>query len=152
MKAFTFILMLLLFPACETELDLEAERQTLLATDRDFAAMSVREGAAKAFNQFLADRAIQLPAGRAPVFGRETIYRQMVSSSDSYVLNWDPQHAELAASGDMGWTWGTYVLSTTGDDNETAESHGKYLNVWEKQDDGFWRVVVDMGNENPEPK
>ena len=30
-------------------------------------------------------------------------------------------------------------------------SHGKYLNIWKKQDYGSWRLIVDMGNNSPEP-
>ena len=121
----------------------------LLQADRDFAAASRATNAAEAFNQFLATDAIGLPSGNFPVFGRDSIYASMKDDADSYVLDWQPQHAEVANSGELGWTWGTYTLTgETG--NETQIRYGKYLNIWKKID-GNWRVAVDIGNSNPKP-
>jgi len=29
--------------------------------------------------------------------------------------------------------------------------YGKYVNVWRKQKDGKWKVIVDLGNPSPPP-
>ena len=142
----------LLISGCTSQVDLEAERQNLLDADRQFAALSVSDGAAEAFNQFLSEEALQLPAGGLPIQGRDAIYQQMLSGSGNYVLDWIPQRAEVAAAADMGWTWGRYILTSTAADGQRAESHGKYLNVWQKSSEGKWEVLVDMGNENPVPE
>ncbi|MEE9189176.1 MAG: nuclear transport factor 2 family protein [Candidatus Neomarinimicrobiota bacterium] len=127
--------------------------EALIQTDRDFAEMSLKVGAAEAFNAFLADEALELPAGDNPVSGRETIYQQMKRSEVSYTLAWEPQFGDVSDSGEMGYTWGNYTVSVKNDANGTVEkSYGKYLNVWKKNDAGEWRVVVDMGNASPEPE
>ena len=64
----------------------------------------------------------------------------------------DTKKASVSASGDMGWTWGIYVMTVREADGTVRTSHGKYLNVWEKQPDGEWKVVADIGNESPEPE
>lgn len=122
----------------------------LLQADRDFAAASRATNAAEAFNQFLATDAIGLPSGNFPAFGRDSIYASMKENADSYVLDWQPQHAEVANSGELGWTWGTYTLTTKTADGEPQINYGKYLNIWKKID-GNWRVAVDIGNSNPKP-
>jgi ketosteroid isomerase-like protein len=36
-------------------------------------------------------------------------------------------------------------------DGTVRRATGKYLNVWKKQPDGSWKVLVDIGNEDPVP-
>ena len=138
--------------ACHSSVDVTAEREKLLQTDREFAAFSVKNGAAEAFNKYLTRDAMQLPAGKAPVRGRETIYRSMAPNQDKYELNWEPQRAEVARSGELGWSWGTYTVGYTDASGKPAKEHGKYVNIWKKQPDGSWRVYLDTGNQSPAPQ
>lgn len=131
-----------------TEAD-EAAR--LLQTDRDFSAASLQHGAAKAFLMYLDDDATMFSDGRHPVQGREAIYRIMTRGEEGYVLQWTPQAADVARSGEMGWTWGEYELATKAGDGEPSRSWGKYVNVWKKNNAGEWKVVADIGNESPPP-
>ena len=86
-----------------------------------------------------------------PVVGREQIYQEMKVGQEDYELAWDPQRAEVAGSADMGWTWGKYVLSFNDEDGVEQKRYGKYLNIWTRQEDGQWKVAVDMGNSSPKP-
>jgi len=122
-----------------------------MATDREFAAASVSMGAAAAFREYLLEDALQLPAGSQPLRGRENIYAEMLKAGDGYSLNWEPQEGQVAASGEFGFTWGTYtveVANAGGSGGEPRRRTGKYLNVWKKDDRGRWRVLVDTGNSN----
>jgi ketosteroid isomerase-like protein len=136
---------------CISVTDTEEEKVKLLQTDREFARKSLEVGAAEAFKMFLAEDAIQLPAGSNPRFGRDTIYQAMKAAGEGYTLAWKPQHGEVAASGDFGYTWGNFTLSWEDSSGARQVHYGKYLNVWKKQD-GRWRVEVDMGNESPGPE
>jgi ketosteroid isomerase-like protein len=124
------------------------DEDALLKTDTEFAKASIAKGAAEAFSMYLADDAMQLPAGGNPVFGKRAILAGMGSG---YLLTWEPKKAEAARSGDLGWTWGTYELHTKDSEGKLVVHYGKYVNVWRKQKDGAWRVVVDMGNASPPP-
>lgn len=123
--------------------------RVLLETDRRFAAMSVQLGAAEAFRRYLTADALQLPHKQRPLRGRDAIYKSMHGAN--YTLNWTPEHAEVAASGELGYSWGRYTVSWPTPEGERKTSHGKYLNVWRKQADGGWKVLVDMGNQSPAP-
>ena len=50
----------------------------------------------------------------------------------------------------MGWTWGKYIMTSTDSEGNPVTRKGKYLNVWKKQNDGLWKVVVDIGNVEPQ--
>jgi ketosteroid isomerase-like protein len=60
----------------------------------------------------------------------------------------------MAASGDLGYTYGTYVLTSKDKDKDGKPivEHGRYLTIWKKQKDGIWKVAVDMDNASPKPK
>jgi ketosteroid isomerase-like protein len=143
------ILLLILIGGCMKEIDIQKESEVLLNTDKEFAQASLNKGAAEAFNMFLADDALQMPQGGEPVKGRTNIYNDMLQSEGKSKLQWEPQFAEVAGSGDMGWTWGIYKVLDI--NNEIVLSNGKYVNVWKKQDDGAWKVVIDIGNKSPDP-
>jgi len=130
--------------------DTTTEEQRLLQTDRHFAAASVQHGAAEAFRMYLDEDATMFSRGRHPVHGRDAIYDIMKPGEDGYVLKWTPRAADVARSGDMGWTWGEYTLAAKGGGGESL-SWGKYVNVWKKNADGEWKVVADIGNDSPPP-
>ena len=151
MRYFFILSFLLFLLACSQSIDIEREREILIQTDKEFALLSVEKGAAEAFNQYLLDNALQLPAGRNPVQGRNNIYDKMKKNQDNYILDWSPQFAEVAKSGELGYTWGTYTLTYGDESGEEQKSYGKYLNIWKKQINGNWKVAIDMGNMSPEP-
>lgn len=147
---FSLLLLLLpiLAPSCTSKIDLEKEKQNLLKTDIEFSKTSVEKGAAEAFYFYLADDAVQLPAGSPPIVGRKAIRESMPGSSEA-VLKWELVKAEVAKSGDIGYTWGNYELTWQGEDGKTETVSGKYLDIWKKQPDGTWKVIVDIGNQAP---
>ena len=125
-------------------------RESLLAADRQFSALSTRVGAAAAFHYFLADDATVLPQNEMPRHGRATIFEAM-KADDGARLTWVPEFAEASHDGTLGWTWGFYEVRFNDAQGHEAISHGKYLTVWRRQPDGAWRVVGDTGNKNPKP-
>ena len=51
---------------------------------------------------------------------------------------------DISLAGDFGYTTGP-VLYTDISENPKPPRHGMYFSVWQKQGDGTWKVVVDMG-------
>ena len=143
---------ILLIFGCQFGVDLKQERADLLQADWNFAKASIERGAAEAFNMYLADDAMQMPEGKEPVIGRGKIYERMKNSKTKYELQWEPQGGDVAKSRDLGWTWGKSTVIIQNEDGTAQKFYGKYLNVWKKQSDGSWKVLVDIGNENPTPE
>jgi ketosteroid isomerase-like protein/predicted enzyme related to lactoylglutathione lyase len=147
----SIILSIFLFASCKFKIDIENEQEALFQTDLEFAQTSVEKGAAEAFYQYLTDDALQLPNNAEPVVGRDKI-RESMKKAPEALLTWKPKKAEVAQSGDLGYTWGTYEVKTQNPNGEENIRYGKYLNIWKKQADGKWKVAVDMGNSSPPPE
>ncbi|MCG8435959.1 MAG: DUF4440 domain-containing protein [Gammaproteobacteria bacterium] len=128
----------------------DAGREAILSADREFSKLSEAQGTVAAFMHFLTDDAVLLPHGEAPVKGSDAIYEVLSADSD-YILSWEPQDAEVAASGELGYSWGIYRLRAQDSGAGGVVGYGKYLSVWRKQADGEWRVIADIGNQTPGP-
>ncbi len=128
--------------ACAAPVNLQAERQALIAADIRFDQLSGEIGPAKAFSAFLAVDALSLPRNGPAVTGLENIAKTLAGE---YSLRWVPQDAFVSENADMGYTWGNWLL-TVATDSGVLERKGKYLNVWVKRG-GEWKVLVDIGNQ-----
>ena len=64
----------------------------------------------------------------------------------TFSISWKTLHAEVAKSGDLGYTAGTYEASYKGPDGKQISEKGKYLCAWELQKDGSWKAIHDMWN------
>ena len=60
-------------------------------------------------------------------------------------MSWTLATAQVAKSGELGYTRGTYQMTFNGTDGNPVEDHGKYLTVWRKEG-GQWKVQLDMTN------
>lgn len=127
------------------------DARVLLQTDLDFCALAQKLGVAEAFREFAAEDATLLPTGTAPVQGRSAIFELMAAGPRSE-LTWTPVGADLAQSGDLGYTWGTSEYRSAGPDGRPVVRRGKYLTVWKRQPDGSWKYVMDIGNASSPPQ
>jgi len=101
-----------------------------------------------------ADSAVTLPPGRLANVGRAPIRKGMAATfADSSVhVAWYPVYATVAASGDLGYTWGYYRWTSRDDKGvPAAPSDGKYLTIWRRDESGRWKVLLDTGNQGPVP-
>ena len=123
----------------------------LITADRDFALYARLHGVANAFREFAAPEAISFPMGEAPIHGRDAIFQAMQNLPKGE-LSWEPVGSDLAYSGELGYTWGTYEFRTQDAEGTPATRHGKYVTVWKKQPGGPWKFVADIGNASPPPR
>ena len=127
-------------------------REALLRTDREFSDAARDVGVAEAFVRYADANATMLPAGQDALTGVEAIRKQFADYPKGATLVWKPVRAEVARSGDLGYTIGTYVARGPGGDGGEVVRYGKYCSVWKRQADGKWKWVVDVGTPSPEPK
>ncbi len=121
------------------------QRDALLAVDADFSATSVAEGSGPAFEQFAAPNAIAV-GGPQFVYGPADIGEAFSSGPDD-VISWVPRFADVAASGDLGFSVGDATFDLPG----VGMFFSKYVTVWQKQNTGEWRYVADLGSSRPAP-
>ena len=132
--------------ACTQVPDLGVERQTLLDLDMAFM-QDVARGGGEAWASYFAEDG-RMFTGDGWVVGRDAIREHMtaVFSDTTLALRWKPDMSEVAVRGDMGYTIGTYRLTSAGESGAPVDMSGTYLTIWRKESDGTWKVAVDIGN------
>ena len=131
--------------ACTPSVNLEQERTALMAVDREWS-QTTRDP--EKFVTYFAEGASIYPPGMPVVTGVDAIrktYSEMVKAPD-FALSFTPTKAEVAASGDLGYTAGTYEMTMAG-----MSEKGKYVTAWRKQSDGAWKVAEDIFNADTMP-
>jgi ketosteroid isomerase-like protein len=66
-------------------------------------------------------------------------------------VTWHPDEADVARSGDFGYTRGSYKMSFKNAAGKTVSDKGKYLIVWKRHADGSWKVLFDVSNSDWPP-
>ena len=121
------------------------ESKLLSDTDSFYSALSVDKGMNASFLEMFDSAGVMLNANHMPIEGFEAIKASLLSESDStFILTWEPRFAKIAASGELGYTYGTYQIRDKATDSITGV--GKYATIWEKQADGKWKAILDTGN------
>ncbi len=122
-------------------MDMSKEADDIRQTDIEFSNFSKINGMKAAFLRYADSGTVLLRSNHNPITGKEAFeYIQSISDT-SITLTWMPEAVQLAASGDLGYTYGVYNF--TGKDT-TYE--GTYVTIWKKQPDGSWKFVLDSGN------
>lgn len=114
----------------------------IVETDIAFSNMSRQLGMKKAFMQYMAKDGGLLRPESPPLIGADAINYLSEINDTSYTITWKPTHSDISKSGDLGYTFGTYELST-----KDTVMKGTYVNIWKKQADGTWKFVIDSGNQ-----
>lgn len=117
----------------------------LTEADKAFARLAQERGAPAAFARFVHEDAVIFVAGQEPFQGEAGVRQRFARWPAGTRLEWAPERAEVAARGDMGWTWGRGMV-TAPDGRRTPT---QYLTVWRRNEAGEWRFISDMGVEGP---
>ena len=77
-----------------------------------------------------------------PVRGREAIHKFFQSALESGISDIIHEATAVKASGNQGYVLGRYSLSVPQPGGGKKQDRGKYLQVWERQPGGEWRIVA----------
>lgn len=115
-----------------------ATTNALVAAEKAFASAAARDGTRAAFLQFLAHDSILFRP--EPVDG-QTWFDQQPDTPG--LLSWKPAFAEMAASGDLGYTTGPWHFRNPAEADPVQ--FGQYVSVWRHSRQSGWKVVLDAG-------
>ncbi len=138
-------------------IEFEKEKEAIKEVDRAFSQLSDDKGNLEAFYGFIADDGIAISGNGRPPANKER-YRKLIEyykenkPSSAFELLWEPLFADIAASGELGYTHGHARWSSTDSNGKTESGYGYYLSIWKKQADGSWQFVFDGGNQSPSRK
>ena len=127
---------------------MEKEKKSVLQADKDFSALSVEKGMNNAFIFYCADEGVLLRPNSMPIEGKTKIAELLNMRDDKYFkLTWQPLHADVAQSGEMAYTYGTWLYESVDSTGNKTSQEGTYATVWKKDAKGNWKWVLDIGND-----
>ena len=124
--------------------DATDDRLKMMDADRAFSRLSEAKGMKAAFLDYIDSNGVLLRANHLPLLGADAIDYLIQQNDSSFTLKWEPKSGTVSTSGDLGYTYGLYVLKPTTKDTLI---YGNYVSIWKKQADGSWKFVLDSGNE-----
>jgi ketosteroid isomerase-like protein len=121
--------------------------QSMVAAERSFAKRAADTSVREAFLAWLAPDAVML--NPLPVNGRSVYLARPVNTAK---LVWEPEYAEVAASGDYGVSSGPWEFTPPGDTSGAKRVNGTFLSIWKRDGrNGAWRVALDCGVPHAKP-
>ena len=137
--------------------EIEKMKKELINIDIAFSNYSEKNGMNEAFINYVADDGVLLRPYSKPIVGKDNVTALLNKNKGkkkklNITLKWEPQYADIAASGDLGFTYGIYTLSVSTDDGNSESEFGTYVTIWKKDKDGNWKYALDTGNEGLEPR
>jgi ketosteroid isomerase-like protein len=130
--------------------DVAQTRSALQDADRAFNQATAQRRA-EGWMQFMApDGALIRPTGTltGPAV-RDAVTKMFADTS--FTLTWEPAQADVGSSGDLGYTIGHWEAHSRNEKGAPTSSTGRYLTIWKQQADRSWKVVQDIGVQDPAP-
>jgi len=136
----------LIVSSCNTKsdiADIEKWKAEIVDTEKSFAELAKKEGLQKAFLTYAAEDGV-LSRDNKIIKGKEAMSTWFEGQSlENVQLEWTPDFVDVAASGDLGYTYGKFTFSALGENGEPLKSEGIFHTVWKRQANGEWRFVWD---------
>ncbi|MBV9925836.1 MAG: nuclear transport factor 2 family protein [Acidobacteria bacterium] len=123
--------------------DVDASRRSLVDAERTLSEASASVGFRTALLARADDSLRLYRQGTFPLVGKESVAKAVKVLSE--YITWKPLKADVSASGDLGYAYGSYELRTNKSDEKPAEL-GHYARVWKRDPKGPWRVVFNVAN------
>jgi uncharacterized protein (TIGR02246 family) len=128
-------------PADTHDADVQAIRAVETEWNQDYGSRDV----AKLMTHY-SDDAVLMAPGMEPMTGKSNIQTliQRMAADPSMSLKFEATVVDVAKSGDVGYTQGTYTMAMTDPGTkQLMHDHGSYVTVFRKQADG-WKAVSDI--------
>lgn len=103
-----------------------------IQADKAFCNFVKTHGVNAAFAKFAHNHAILLKNNFYTIVGMEKVKQYLSKRNDADIrLGWEPEFADIAQSGELGYTYGTYDLY--GAETDSLIEQGSYVTIWKKR-------------------
>jgi len=129
--------------------DVRAISDTEAQWNKDYAAKDPE----KILAYFTDDAVLMVPGGPSSS-GKDAIRAAMkqILSDPAMSLTFQASKVDVAKSGELGYTQGSYKLTVTGPvTHKVINDHGSYVTTYRKQADGSWKAVADIATSQVPP-
>lgn len=116
-----------------------ANLTSMVKSEREFSSSAKEFSTRHAFLSFTNDESLGFNNGPISI-KKDWEQRQ----ADSSWLWWEPDYADIASSGEFGFTTGPWEYRKNRQD-EKAVAQGHFFTIWRKDSGGIWKVLIDMG-------
>lgn len=120
--------------------------QKIYETEKAFERAAAERGINQSFIEFSAPDGICFMPGY-PVNCRKYF---KASKASTAALFWNPNFVDVSSNGAIGYTTGNSIYRPQGKDDPNAY-YGEYMTVWQRQPDGKYLAVVDLGISHEKP-
>lgn len=118
------------------------------AASKEFeAAFNGGDGAGVA--DLYTDDAALLPPDAARIDGKDDIANFWQGAIDAGLTDLDLETVEVMEANDLAVEVGALALNAPGSDGAAVPVTGKFIVVWQRGDDGAWRLHRDIWNLDP---
>jgi ketosteroid isomerase-like protein len=132
------------FPKRNNTVGSEKDKIALMNADNAFSNLSAEKGMKDAFLEYIDSNGVLLRPNVIPIAGADAVDYIIALKDEGYTMTWKPNDATVAASGELGYTYGSYILQPATKD---TVFYGTYVSIWKKQDDGKWKFILQSANE-----
>ena len=141
-----FALLSLPFVGTSSAADTKIE-QALRDLDAQWSAAAGAKDVDKTVSYY-AESVVVMPPNAPSATTKEAIrsaWKEMLTSPGA-AISWKTTKVEVAKAGDLAYVSGTYEETMTDASGKPVKDRGKYVEIFKKQADGTWKVVVDIWN------
>ncbi len=124
----------------------QSNLQKIYDTEKAFEKTAAEKGMNQAFIEFSTVDGICFIPGY-PVNCIEFFKARQPSPAALY---WNPTFIDVSSNGALGFSTGNSVYKPKGKD-DTAAYYGEYATVWQREPDGGYKAVLDLGISHEQP-
>lgn len=139
---FLLVIFSLLSIVSTAQIKQESGLQAMINVERAFAAYAQQTSMRQAFLKFMAPNGIKFQKGEA--VNAIQLFETTPDAESNDLLAWWPIFADIASSGDFGYTYGPWQYFTSKTDSLPTAT-GLFSSVWQKQANGEWKNLMDLG-------
>ncbi len=118
--------------------------QPIIDADRAASTLATEIGFNNALLAVADSSFVKLGNGQLPIVGKSAFANSFDKDNDPIGITWYPVDAAVAKSGELGYSWGNWQFKTP-----DTTYFGNYITIWNKKEDGTWKMVLDGGNSTP---
>jgi uncharacterized protein (TIGR02246 family) len=126
----------------------DADVKAITDTEAQWSQATAANDFEKAISYYAEDAVLMTPGAEA-LEGKTAIGSAMRARSKdpAFSLHFKTSKADVAKSGELGYTWGAYQLSVTDPEtHQVIHDHGSYVTTYRKQRDGSWKAEADIAS------
>jgi ketosteroid isomerase-like protein len=127
-------------PAKAPDVNVQKEQAALFGENVVFSSSFNFSDAPAVFESVAAANVRVFRNNKFPLVGK--IAGAAAFPDGSTIWTWQPALVSVSSSGDLGYTYGTYRITSKGSSEKLLES-GNYYRIW-KQEAGKWKLVADL--------